>query len=408
MRIRFQLVRRALPLMALPCFFFFGCKKSVNSTVSIATAPTTQVARADIANTLTVMGAFQPYQEVELHAKVSGYVRRINVDIGDQVKEGQVIATLEVPELNAQVAGAEAEIRHRKSEIQRAKSDVALAEAQHAALHSAYARLASASHTRPGLVAEQELDDAKARDLDSEAKINAAKAAMEAAQEQLGVSNADHQRVATLQRYSVVTAPFTGVITARYADVGSLIQAGTTSSTQSMPLVKIAQSTTLRLRMPVPEEDVPAIHVGGPVQIRLQATGKILTGTIVRFSRELAQDTRTMQAEIDLPNLDLSLSAGMTAAVSIILQQHTQTLVVPPGALMLENGTYSVLTVDRRGIVQKTAVRVGIQNADQAEILSGLTEGEYVIVSGQSKYQAGQHVRMIPSTIHFNGKGNAE
>jgi RND family efflux transporter MFP subunit len=394
--------------MALPCFFFFGCKKAVNSSASISTAPTALVARADISNTLTVMGAFQPYQEVELHAKVSGYVRRINVDIGDQVKEGQVIATLEVPELNAQVAGAEAEIRHRKSEIQRASSDVALAEAQHAALHSAYTRLASASHTRPGLVAEQELDDAKARDLDSEAKINAAKAAMEAAQEQLGVSNADHQRVTTLQRYSVVTAPFSGVITARYADVGSLIQAGTTSSTQAMPLVKIAQSSTLRLRMPVPEEDVPAIHVGGSVKIRLQATGKILTGTIVRFSRELSQDTRTMQAEIDLPNSDLSLNPGMTAAVSIELQQHTQALVIPLGALIQEDGTYSVLAVDHRGIVQKAAVRVGIQNADQAEILSGLTEGESVIVSGQSKYQAGQHVHMIPSTIHFDGKGNSE
>jgi len=364
--------------------------------------------RTDISDALTVMGAFQPYQEVELHAKVSGYVRRINVDIGDQVKEGQVIATLEVPELNAQVTGAEAEVRHRKSEIQRSKSDVALAEAQHVALHSAYTRLSSASRIRPGLVAEQELDDAKARDLDSEAKVNAAKAAMEAAQEQLGVSNADHQRVTTLQRYSVVTAPFSGVITARYADVGSLIQAGTASNTQAMPLVKIAQSTILRLRMPIPEEDVPAIHVGGPVQIKLQATGKLLAGTIVRFSRELSQDTRTMQAEIDLPNSDLSLSAGMTAAVSIVLQQHTQVLVVPLGSLIQENGAYSVLAVDQNGIVHKTAVRVGIQNADQAEILAGLTEGESVIVSGQSKYRTGQHVRMIPSAIPMGGKGSAE
>jgi len=408
MFIRSWLVYRAVPVVALPCLFFCGCKKAVNSSAAISTAPVAQVTRTNLSNTLTVMGAFQPYQEVELHAKVSGYVRRINVDIGDQVKEGQVIATLEVPELNAQVAGSEAEVRHRKSEIQRAKSDVALAEAQHAALHAAYVRLSSASRTRPGLVAEQELDDAKARDLDSEAKVNAAKAAMEAAQEQLGVSNADHQRVTTLQRYSVVTAPFSGVITARYADVGSLIQAGTASNTQAMPLVKIAQSSTLRLRMPVPEEDVPAIHIGGSVQIKLQATGKVLTGTIVRFSRELAEATRTMQAEVDLPNADLALSAGMTATASIVLQEHSDTLAVPATALVLENGVYSVLVVDRNGIVRKTAVRVGIQNADQAEISVGLTEGESVIVSGQSKYQSGQHVRMIPSAIRFSGKGNAE
>jgi RND family efflux transporter MFP subunit len=397
-----------VPFVVLPCLFFLGCKKKENTSAAVSTAPVAQVMRTNLSNTLTVMGAFQPYQEVELHAKVSGYVRRINVDIGDQVKEGQVIATLEVPELNAQVAGSEAEVRHRKSEIQRAKSDVALAEAQHAALHSAYVRLSSASHTRPGLVAEQELDDSKARDLDLEAKVNAAKAAMEAAQEQLGVSNADHQRVTTLQRYSVVTAPFSGVITARYADVGSLIQAGTTSNTQAMPLVKIAQSSTLRLRMPVPEEDVPSIHIGGSVQIKLQATGKVLTGTIVRFSRELAEATRTMQAEVDLPNADLALSAGMTAEASIVLQEHSNTLAVPATALIQENGTYSVLAVDRNGIVRKVTVRVGIQSANQSEILQGITEGESVIVSGQSRYQAGQHVRMISSAIHLGGKENAE
>jgi multidrug efflux pump subunit AcrA (membrane-fusion protein) len=207
----------------------------------------------DLSSTLTVAGEFQPFQEVELHAKVSGYVRRINVDIGDQVRSGQVIATLEVPELNAQVAASQAEIRHSESEIARAQSGVALAEADYAAVHAAYTRLAEASNRRPGLIAAQELDDARAKDRDGEAKINVAKSALEAAKEQLGISQAESQRVKSLQEYSVVTAPFTGVITMRYADVGSLIQAGTTSDTQSMPVVKLAQSDLLRLRMPVPE-----------------------------------------------------------------------------------------------------------------------------------------------------------
>jgi multidrug efflux pump subunit AcrA (membrane-fusion protein) len=189
-------------LVALPCLVFIGCKQKQPTSAPTATASVAPVTRGDLSNTLTVAGEFQPYQEVELHAKVSGYIRRINVDIGDRVKKGQVIATLEVPELNAQVAGAEAEIRHSKSEISRAQSGVALAEAGHAALHAAYTRLAEASRVRPGLVAEQELDDARAKDLDAEAKVNAAKAALEAAREQLGVSNADHQRVAALQGYS--------------------------------------------------------------------------------------------------------------------------------------------------------------------------------------------------------------
>ena len=386
-------------LVALPCLVFTGCKQKQPTSAPPATASVAPVTRGDLFNTLTVAGEFQPYQEVELHAKVSGYIRRINVDIGDRVKGGQVIATLEVPELNAQVAGAEAEIRHSKSEISRAQSGVALAEAGHAALHAAYTRLAEASRVRPGLVAEQELDDAQAKDLDAEAKVNAAKAALEAAREQLGVSNADHQRVAALQGYSVVTAPFGGVITMRFADVGSLIQAGTTSNTQSMPVVKLAQSDLLRLRMPIPEEDVPYIKVGGDVAIKLQATGKVIAGKIVRFTRELTTATRTMLAEVDVPNSDLALSAGMTAEATIVLQEQKDVLTVPAGAVLKESGQPYVLIVDANNKVQKVSVGLGIQGPDRIEITQGLSEHENVIVSGQANYQPGQAVHPEISTI---------
>jgi RND family efflux transporter MFP subunit len=385
--------------VALSCLVFTGCKRKQSPSAPPMTASVAPVTRGDLSNTLTVAGEFQPYQEVELHAKVSGYIRRINVDIGDQVKNGQVVATLEVPELNAQVAGAEAEVRHSKSEISRAQSGVVLAEASHAALHAAYTRLAKAAKVRPGLVAEQELDDAQAKDLDAEAKVNAAKAALEAAREQLGVSNADHQRVAALQGYSVVTAPFAGVITMRYADVGSLIQAGTTSDTQSMPVVKLAQSDLLRLRMPVPEEDVPYIKVGGDVEIKLQATGKVISGKIVRFTRELTTTTRTMLAEVDVPNSDLTLSTGMTAEATIVLQEQKGVLTVPAGSVLKGDGQPYVLIVDANNKIQKVSVGLGIQGPDRIEITQGLTENQRVIVSGQANYQPGQFVRPVTSSI---------
>jgi RND family efflux transporter MFP subunit len=382
----------------LPCLVFTGCKKKTASSPP-ATASVAPVTRGDLSNTLTVAGEFQPYQEVELHAKVSGYIRRINVDIGDRVNSGQIVATLEVPELNAQVAGSEAEVRHSQSEISRAQSGVVLAQASYAALHAAYTRLAEAARVRPGLVAEQELDDSHAKDLDAEAKVNDAKAALEAAQEQLGVSNADHQRVAAMQGYSVVTAPFTGVITMRYADVGSLIQAGTTSNTQSMPVVKLAQSDLLRLRMPVPEEDVPFIKVGGDVQIKLQATGRSISGKIVRFTRELTTSTRTMLAEVDVPNPDLALSTGMTAEAIIVLQEQKDVLTVPAGAVLIRDGQSYVLIVDADNKVQKVTVELGIQGPDRIEITQGLTEHQSVIVSGQSNYRTGQIVHPVISTI---------
>jgi RND family efflux transporter MFP subunit len=393
-----SIVIRGALLIALPCLVFTGCKEKQPESAP-ATASVALVTRGDIASKLTVAGEFQPYQEVELHAKVSGYIRRINVDIGDRVRSGEVIATLEVPELNAQVAASQAQIRHSQSDIAREQNEVALAEANYAALHSAYTRLSEASKRRPGLIAEQELDDSRAKDQDALARIDVAKSALDAAKQQLDVSKADNQRVQSLQDYSVVTAPFNGVVTMRYADVGSLIQAGTASNTQSMPVVKVAQSDLLRLRMPIPEEDVPFIQVGGDVQIKLQATGKIISGKIIRFTRELTTATRTMLAEVDVPNQDLSLSTGMTAETTIVLQKQDNVLTVPAGAVIKGSSEPYVLIVDAANKVQKVPVTLGIQGPDRIEITDGLTEHQNVIVSGQQNYEVGQVVVPKISTI---------
>jgi RND family efflux transporter MFP subunit len=355
-------------------------------------ASVVQVTRGNLTSSLKVAGQFEPYQEVDLHAKVSGYIRRINVDIGDRVSLGQVIATLEVPELNAQVTGAQAEVRHSQSEIARAQSEVSRAESNHTAVHSAYQRLSQASQQRPGLVAEQELDDARAKDQDAEAQIQVAKSALNATEQQLGVSSADNQRVQVLSNYSVVTAPFSGVITKRYADTGSLIQAGTTSNTQAMPVVRLVQSDLLRLRMPVPEADVPFIETGGAVQVTVQATHETFTGKIVRFTRALDSATRTMVVEVDVPNPTLKLSPGMYAQTEIALAQRNNTLTLPSQAVIHGDGEPYVLTVDGKK-VEKKKVSLGIEGPDKVEITNGLIEGETVIASGQTNYQPGELVR---------------
>ncbi len=393
-------------LFALAGFVVVGCKGSKSSAndSSIAGASVAHVARENLASSLTVAGQFQPYQEVDLHAKVSGYIRRINVDIGDRVRDGEVIAVLEVPELTAQLTAAQAEVRHSKSEINRSKSEVAGAESNHAALHDAYTRLAQAAKQRPGLIAEQELDDALARDLDSEAKINVAKAALDASEEQLGISNADKQRVQALSDYSVVTAPFNGVITMRYADTGSLIQAGTASNTQSMPVVRVAQSDLLRLRMPVPEGDVPYIENGGEVQVKVQATGKTFVGKIIRFARALDPSTRTMTTEVDVANPKLVLSPGMYAETVIALQQRKNVLTIPIQAVVQGTSQSYVLALDANNRVQKKIVTLGVQGPNKVEVTSGLTENETIIVSGQTNYQVGQIVRPKVEDVTMSGE----
>ena len=357
------------------------------------------VTRGNLASSLTVAGQFQPYQQVDLHAKVSGYIRRIKVDIGDRVRKGEVLAVLEVPELQNQVEGAQAEVRHSQSDITRAQSEVVSAESTYSAVHAAYTRLEEASKERPGLIAEQELDDARAKDQEAAAQVGVAKASLDAMQQQLGVSSATRSRLETMSRYEQIIAPFTGVVTKRYADTGSLIQAGQDNNTQTLPVVQVAESDLLRLRMPVPESDVPYIQVGGDVQVKVNATGHTFTGKIIRFSRALDTNTRTMLTEVDVPNHDLSLNPGMYAETTIQLQRKNDALVLPAQAVV-QNGDQSyVLVVDATNHVVKRSVTLGIQTSNHVEITSGLQAGDNVIAAGQTGYQPGEVVSPHPAFI---------
>ena len=359
------------------------------------------VTRGNLASSLTVAGQFQPYQQVDLHAKVSGYIRWIKVDIGDRVRQGEVLAVLEVPELQNQVEGAQAEVRHSQSDITRAQSEVVSAESTYSAVHAEYTRLEQASKERPGLIAEQELDDARAKDQQAAAQVGVAKASLDAMQQQLGVSRATRSRLETMSRYEQIIAPFTGVVTKRYADTGTLIQAGQDNNTNTLPVVQVAESDLLRLRMPVPESDVPYIQVGGDVQVKVNATGHTFTGKIIRFSRALDTNTRTMLTEVDVPNRDLSLNPGMYAETTIQLQQKNDALILPAQAVVQSGDQSYVLVVDATNHVEKRNVTLGIHTSNRVEITSGLQAEDNVIASGQTGYQPGEvvspHAAFIPT-----------
>jgi RND family efflux transporter MFP subunit len=189
-----------------------------------------------------------------------------------------------------------------------------------------------ASEARPGLIAEQELDDATAKDRSSEAQVEAAKSALSAAHQQLQISQADQQRYAAMSDYSRITAPFDGVVTWRYADTGSLIQAGT-SNTNSMPVVKLSQVNVLRLRIPVPESLSANVRDGETADIHVKATDQHLTGKVIRTTDSLDRSTRTMQVEVDVPNPKYKLTAGMYAEVSLRVQNDPNALTLPLQAI---------------------------------------------------------------------------
>ncbi len=371
-----------------------GCKSSGDNANAAETPSATvaAVTRGSIVHNLSLAGQFQPYQVIDVHAKVSGYIRHINVDIGDRVRQGQVLATLEVPELSAQLRGTVAELARSKDEITRAKHEVSRAESEHAALHSDYARLKQAAAAQPGLIAQQELDDAQSKDLSSEARVDAAKAALAAATQQSESAKADNERVGALSNYTSVTAPLDGVIIWRYADTGALIQAGTSSDTQSLPIVKLSQSSLLRLRLPVPEDAVAFIHEGATVTVNVDAVHRSFQGKVVRFTRDLNLATRTMETEIDVENKDLSLTPGMYANTTIELERHDNVLTVPVQALIRNGNQTSVLVVDAAHHVEPRNVAVGLQGSNLVEIKSGLQDGDLVITGGQANYQPGETV----------------
>lgn len=351
------------------------------------------IKRSPIVNAITVTGAFRPYQQVDVHAKVAGYIRRIYVDYGDHVKEGQTLAVLEVPELTAQVDGAKAGLKRAQDSVTRAKSNIQSAESIHAAYHAAYTRLKQASEARPGLIAEQELDDSMAKDKDAEAKIDSDKAALAETESQLGVAQAELERVRALEDYTHVTAPFAGVITKRYADTGTMIQAGTASDTQSMPVVQLAEWSRLRLVVPVPEAAVPRIQLGTMVRVHVIALNRDLVGKVARFADALNDETRTMHTEIDVDNPDGTLKDGMYAETKLVLEQEQNALAVPIQALVLNSKGATVLVVDAQGGVEQRQIKLGMQGSEEAEVLSGLAENERVIIGDPSEFHNGERVR---------------
>jgi RND family efflux transporter MFP subunit len=326
--------------------------------------PVARVTREDLYNEVTIPAEFRPYDEVELHAKVSGYVSQMNVDFGDRVKTGQLLATLEVPELHD-------ELHHALAAQKRAEADYKDA-------HAVYLRLQAVIKDHPNLVAQQDLDAAEAKDGIAEAAIAAAKA--------------DVEKYQTLVSYTQITAPFDGVVTHRYVDKGALIQAGTTSETQSLPLVRVSDNYRLRLDFPVSVLYVKDIHVGDKVEVRVESLGdKSLTGTIARSTLRVNEDTRTMTTEIEVPNPKLELVPGMYAKVVLKVQPHPQALTIPIDAVPPGQSS-SVYVVNQQNEIEERPVTLGLETPGKCQVITGLREGEMVLIGSRSRVRVGQRV----------------
>lgn len=312
------------------------------------------IARRETLDTdINLDAEMRPYQEIDLRSKVAGYLKFINVDIGDQVKQGQVIASIDTDELTADLARSTAEYKNAKLE---------------------YDRVLAVSKRYPGLLAQSEVDKAQA---------------------DYGMAKANMEHAQTFMDYATIVVPFDGVVTKRYSDPGALIQAGISSSTQAQPIVHIAENVRLRLDFPVPESAVAQINPGSAVHITVQATGQKIESRIARITGMVDSSTRTMEAEVDIDNHDLQLKPGMYAHVSVILDKHDNVLSLPVQAV--SNGDKpTVWRVGSSGHIEEVPVVLGMQTPDRVEITSGLNEGDKVIFGSRNSLSIGMDVTPKP------------
>ena len=281
------------------------------------------------------------YQEATLYAKVAGYLKTINVDKGDTVKEGDTLAEIEAPEMEADLVKA-------RAEAEAAQID--------------YKRVTEAQKKASDLVVPQTVDAARAKS---------------------GVAVAGLQRIETLLSYAKITAPFSGVITKRWVDPGALIPAATSSSAaKSAAVLTLMDFTTVRIDVAVPDTEAPFVKKDLPVKVTVdELPGRTFQGAITRFSYALDESTKTMATEIEISNSDLALRPGMWASVEIELQKKENALLVPAEALVTEKDKMSVFVVrDRKAV--KVPVVTGFDDGASVEILKGCGPTEAIIVAG--------------------------
>ena len=388
--------------------FLTSCGKvrAKNESEPAVTVGVTKVTRKSLQRQITLSSELVPFQEIDVYAKESGFVKKLYVDYGSRVQAGQLMATLEIPELEAQLQEDQAAIKNSSDQVDRANHQLQRYQAQSKVLHLEYTRMDGVFQSQPGLIAQQEVDDAQGKDMAAASEVEAAQSNLEGAQSNLLVSRSKLIHDQALFAYARITAPFAGVVTQRYANLGMLMQAGTSSSTQAMPLVKLSQDDLYRLVIPVPESSVRYIRIGEPVGVRVPALNRSFPGKVARFSMDVQEGTRTMHTEVDVPNPDRLLMPGMYAETTLTLEAKANVLTVPLEAVNREGEHTTVDVVSPTGKVEDRVVTLGLETSTDAEVISGLGEGDLVIVSDRGGLKARQQVLPhVVEMLQYKGSG---
>jgi RND family efflux transporter MFP subunit len=314
--------------------------------VTVATPETRRITQR-----ITLTATIEAYEQVALYAKVAGYVKTLEVDIGDRVRAGQLLATLEVPEI--------------QSQLRRAQSDAELAQIVFTRSQRLRARQA---------ITQEDLDNARANFQATQARLN---------------------EVETMLNYSRITSPIDGVVTRRFVDPGALMQAAT-STNNATPIVTVARVDPLRVFVDVPEPDAPSIARGAFAALRLESLPRqTFDGNVIRYADALDPATRTMRTEVDLPNRTGQLRPGMFGDLTITLEDHPHALTLRESQVRKDDAGSFVYLVQQRRVIKRRVV-TGITSDGLVEIASGLGPDDRVVTSGEN-LSDGTPVRVVAS-----------
>jgi RND family efflux transporter MFP subunit len=320
---------------------------------------TIKPARRNFTHTLTLPANIAPWLQATLYAKVPGYLKWMGADKGDKVKKGQLLAVIDAPEVEQQFRQAEAD--HKIKAL-------------------TYHRLLTVWKENPDVIAKQDLDVAGAA-------AEGAKHLME------------NRR--TVYEYTNVDAPFSGTITARFVDPGTMIQSGAGSVTQAAPLYTLMDLEQVRVYVSVPQEAAHLAKPGIPVKLTVKELAEQeFDGTITRTTEALDPATRTLLVEIDMPNKERFLQPGMFVTVTLQLQQHQNVLSVPPNAILTPpGGSQTIVFVVKDGVVRRRPVKTGFDDGVALEVTEGLTEDDEVVVVGKTGLKDGLIVKSSPYSL---------
>ena len=364
---------------------------AAETKIAVDTLPVVNVQtvkRAEAKSSLVLPGNIQAVMEAPVLARASGYIKRRYADIGDRVKEGQVLAEIDAPELNQQIRQAKATVDQANSSIEQAQAAL-----QQGRSNENLARVTAQrweNLSKKGVVSRQENDTYQAQWAAQQANVQALEKAVSAARNNAAAVEANVARLNDLLAYQTVRAPFAGVITLRNVDEGVLVNEGNTL------LFRIAQTGRLRTNLNVPQSDAGSVRVGQQAVLVIpDLPGHGFPGAVTRTANALDPATRTLLVEVQVPNPAALLMPGMYAQVDLSIPRKDPPLLIPGDTLVVRSDGPQVAVVQPDGSVHFARIQLGRDFGDHLEVLSGLQEGQQVVINPSDAIREGARVKPV-------------